>query len=172
MEALHLMNSTSAEIGCSGYNNKSTGVQNWQWTAYGAFLKLCYPQIIHSKGFSILNHPAVGYPHLKNPPDWRWWFVSVCFRVNIAWLQAWWSPPLRWIWCVPMRQLVLVTKAGSWCSGSQLSKMQMVSRWSQSPLWGWLVSKNMCWTPFRGLNKYDKDDLMRMHRRIQNDPNN
>jgi len=34
MEALHLMNSTSAEIGCSGYNNKSTGVQNWQWTAH------------------------------------------------------------------------------------------------------------------------------------------
>lgn len=25
----------------------------------------------------------------------------------------------------------------------------------------------MCWTPFRGLNKYDKDDLMRMQRRIQ-----
>ena len=113
------------------------------------------PKIIHSKGFSSLNHPAVGYPW-RTPPigvdgcrhggvhHWDEFGVLQCGS------QCLWQRPAVGVRAVSFPR----------CKWSQDEVNHPHKRVAP-------VSKNMCWTPFRGLNKYDKDDLMRMQRRIQ-----
>jgi hypothetical protein len=45
-----------------------------------------YPQIIHlSQGFSVINHPAIGYPHVWKPPM----YGNPRYLENISGIFSW-----------------------------------------------------------------------------------
>ena len=119
-----------------------------QTESYGGFLKWRYPQIIHLKGFSLINHPFWGNPIYGNPhivSPFLWIQVgclakaqkmrvlqSVC-EATSCWINvAQRDETCKYIWYMGI----------SWTGGAPKSPMSMGCSLINHPFWGTTIYGN------------------------------